>query len=343
MNIDKYLDVIGACRFCFMCRHLSANGLAMGRESDTPRSHALIADCIRMNKENLANADYAQLIYESDLSGANRTHCYGYHANADIKCYDEIGLQLALRKDFVESGNIPAKVKETAEILKQVDFKVEGSADVLYYLHPCVEKHTPAVADAFKALAPAAFATISGGDCGAALDILGFEADSKAIADAFLAAVKAANCKTLVIPHPGAYNFAKNNFEGNGFEILTTAEYLKANNIAPKKSGKVAFIDSDFLRNYQSVTAPRELLVAAGYDVEDFGTNPEESYACGEGAMVQILIAPAVAKALSERVAYFAKAYYKDATIVVAAPYTKFMLAQFAPELNVKTVEEALA
>lgn len=340
MNIDKYLDIISACRFCFMCRHLSANGLATGRECDTPRSHALIADLVRMDKANLANPDYIRTIYESDLSGANRRHCRGYHA--DTNCYDEIGLQLALRRDIVEAGLAPAEINAIAEQLKDVAFTVKGTADVLYYRHPCVDRHTPEAADAFARLAPNA-AVIEGGDCGTALDILGFAQDAQAVAAKFLAAVKAANCKTLVIPHPGAYHFAKQNFAGQGFDIITSADYLKG--LAPKaaKSGKVVFIDSDFLSNYESCNAPRELLAAAGYQVEDFGTNPEESYACGEGAMVQMLYAPTIAKALVERIARFAKAYYDGQTIVVAAPYTKAVISRFAPELKVITVEEAIA
>lgn len=338
MNIDKYLDIVSACRFCFMCRHLSTNGLATGRECDTPRGHALIADLVRMDKANLANADYVRAIYESDLSGACRRHCRGYHL--DTNCYDEIGLQLALRRDIVESGNAPADIVAIADMLKDVNFTVTGAADVLFYRHPCVDKHTPEVADAFAKLAGNT-ATIAGGDCGAALDILGFAADAKAAADKFLAAVKAAGCKTLVIPHPGAYHYAKQNFAGQGFDIVTTAEFLMGK--AGKKEGKLIFINSDFLGNYEQCDAPRQLLQAAGYDVEDFGTNPEESYACGEGAMVQMLVAPAIAKALVERVARYAKAYYEGQTLVVAAPYTKAVIAKFAPELKVITVEEAIA
>ena len=59
--------------------------------------------------------------------------------------------------------------------------------------------------------------------------------------------------------------------------------------------------------------------------------------------MVQMLYAPTIAKALVERVARFAKAYYDGQTIVVAAPYTKAVISRFAPELKVIPVEEAIA
>lgn len=77
MNIDSFAEVISACRFCFMCRHLSAVGQAGCREADTPRGRALIADTVRMHPEKISDADFVDAVYRSDLSGANRFHCDG--------------------------------------------------------------------------------------------------------------------------------------------------------------------------------------------------------------------------------------------------------------------------
>ena len=49
MQINQFPEVMSSCRFCFMCRHLSAVGQVSGRESDTPRGRALIADRVRMH------------------------------------------------------------------------------------------------------------------------------------------------------------------------------------------------------------------------------------------------------------------------------------------------------
>ena len=35
MHIENYLNVIDACRFCFMCRHLDPVGNVTFREADT--------------------------------------------------------------------------------------------------------------------------------------------------------------------------------------------------------------------------------------------------------------------------------------------------------------------
>ena len=72
MHIEKNLDVINACRFCFMCRHLDPVGNVTFREADTPRGRALICDRIRMDAANLSNADYIDTLYRSALSAANR-------------------------------------------------------------------------------------------------------------------------------------------------------------------------------------------------------------------------------------------------------------------------------
>ena len=72
MQINQFPEVMSSCRFCFMCRHLSAVGQVSGRESDTPRGRALIADRVRMHPEEIGNADFIEAIYRSDLSGANR-------------------------------------------------------------------------------------------------------------------------------------------------------------------------------------------------------------------------------------------------------------------------------
>ena len=68
MNIDNYLDAIKNCRFCFMCRHLSAIGNVTFTEADTPRVRAAMAYGITLYPENLANRDYIDTIYRSDLS-----------------------------------------------------------------------------------------------------------------------------------------------------------------------------------------------------------------------------------------------------------------------------------
>ena len=150
MYIDNFKEEMSNCRFCFMCRHLSPTGIVSGRESDTPRGRTLIADTIRMYPEKIAEADFADAIYRSDLSGASRCHCNGYH---DGKGYNEVGLQLALRRDFVEAGNVPAAVKAlAAELEASASWSVSKKADVLFFVDPSEAARPTAVAAVEKVL-----------------------------------------------------------------------------------------------------------------------------------------------------------------------------------------------
>ena len=316
MNINKHLDVINACRFCFMCRHLSTLANVSFKEADTPRGRALICDKIRMESSKLDNPDYIETIYESTLSAACRYHC--------VTHYDEAGLQLALRQDIVESGLAPANVKALAAELQNVDFKVEGSGEVLYYVDTYSDKSN----------APKDCKVISGGDTGKALEVLGFIKESKTVFSKFKSAVAESSCKTLVTSCPASYDMLKGKLD---IEVKHISEVLEAK----VTSGKVYYLDSDFLKNYCDLTAPRELLEKCGYELVPFGTNPEESYAVGEGAVVYDKLNPQLAEKLCKRIVELADDSQND-ILVTASPYAKQTLNKYAPKLTVLSLEEAM-
>lgn len=320
MNIDKYLDVISACRFCFMCRHLTTLGNVTFKEADTPRGRALMLDKVRMNKENLKNADYINSIYESTLSAACRFHCVSH--------YDETGLILAARQDIVEAGLAPEKVKDLAEELKKVEFKLEGTGDILYYKDIYSED-----ASAFSNCK-----VISGGDTGKALEVLGFVEESDAVFSKFKATAEASGCKILITSCPASYDMLKDKLDG--IEVLHSSEYLYEK-ARPKDSGKAYYLESDFLKNYNdNMPWPRKLLEKCGYELMPFGTNNEESYAIGEGAVVYDKLNPELAKKLCERI-HDLMDNPKEDILITASPYTKFTLKKYCPELTVLTIDEA--
>ena len=339
MNIDRFTEVIASCRFCFMCRHLSAVGQASCRESDTPRVRALIADSIRMHPEKLADADFIDTIYRSDLSGANRFHCDGYH---DGKGYDEIGLQLALRRDIVESGNAPEAVKKLADELEAgADWRVSGSGDVLYFVDPHTAE-TPAVAESFGKLAAKkgiAFRTITGGCIGKALGVLGFADRAEAVAKKFAEFVNKLGAKTLVVSNPAAYDALVNDFRGYGIaldvKVMHSSEFLAGLKLDYRRSGEaVSYLESDFLKNYaKNYPYPMELLKQIGVECKPFGTNEEESYTAGEGATVLPRLHPELVTMLTERVKELT-----EGPLVTASPYTRKTLGA-----DILTLEELAA
>ncbi len=326
MNILKYKEVINACRFCFMCRHLDTVGNVTFKEADTPRGRALICDKIRMNRANLENQDFIDTIYRSALSAACRRHC--------VSSYDEAGLVLAARRDIVEANLVPEKIKQLAKELAEAAFTVEGQGKILYYVDPYNENP-----EAFVKLAGKC-KIIAGGDTGKALEVLGFAAEAKAVFARFNAAVKASGCKIVVTSCPASYDMLKKNLKG--MTVQHSSEYLLASGFKSASAAKAYYLDSDFLKNYSdNMSAPRDLLKSLGYDLVPFGTNTEESYAAGEGGVVFDKINPELCARLCRRIYELAGDPRKD-VLIAASPYTRAVLHKYQPKLTVLSLEEAV-
>jgi Fe-S oxidoreductase len=326
MNVLKYKEVIHACRFCFMCRHLDTVGNVTFQEADTPRGRALILDKVRMDKENLKNPDFIDTIYKCALSASCRRHC--------VSSYDEAGLVLAARQDIVAAGFVPEKIKILAEELEKVEFKVEGQGDLLYYVDPYNKNP-----EAFVSLVGKC-KKIKGGDTGKALEVLGFAAEAKAVFAGFNAAIKASGCKKIVTSCPASYDMMKKNLKGA--EVLHSSEHLLAAGFKSVLTAKACYLESDFLKNYNdNMAAPRELLKSLGFELIPFGTNPEESYAVGEGGVIFDKINPELCERLCRRVYDLTDNPPKD-VLITASPYTKSVLKKYQPKLTVLSLEEAV-
>jgi len=319
MTIENCQDVINACRFCFMCRHLDPVGNVTFRESDTPRGRALIIDRIRMNRECMKDPDFIDALYRSALSAANRYHCVSH--------YDETGLVLAARREIVEAGLAPEKVSVLAKALGKADFTVKGKGDVLYY-------------GTFPALYPAC-KILSGKDPGKALEVLGFIKESKKVFAAFKKAVAGSKCKTLVVAEPSAFDFLKDKLAG--IKVVHSTDYLLAMPIKAGRARKAIYLDSDFLKNYDgNPSAPRELLKRCGYDLQPFGTNGEESYAVGEGAVVYDDLNPALCEKLCNRVFSLAGDPKKN-LFITSSLYVRDTLKKYRSTIEIVSIEEAVS
>ena len=97
----------------------------------------------------------------------------------------------------------------------------------------------------------------------------------------------------------------------------------------------------DFIRNYQGCACMDNLLAAVKAVNKPFGTNDEETYCCGEGAIVLDKLHPELVKKLAEYVAARADDPKKD-RFVVASAYVKKALTKYG-KLNVVTLEELAA
>ncbi len=333
MQLEQFDETIHACRFCFMCRHLSPVGNVSFRESDTPRGRALLLDQIRREPRRLSEPDYLDAVYRSELSAACRFHCVSH--------YDEAGLIFAARADAVEAGLAPEAVRALAKELQAGEFKVEGQGEAIFFSGLYGEKQ-PEIAAAFARLA-GPVRILRGGDCGQGLRALGFVREAVAQAQKLAATIKAAGAKTLIVADPASYFALRGDYAPAGIEVRLSAEYLLSRGLKRKSAGAAYYLVSDYLRNYcDNPTAPRELLSALGYELRPFGTNGEESYGVGEGSVVFDRLQPELTAKLCSRVRELADDPQHD-LLITASPYVRFALRKYEPTLKVISIEEAAA
>ncbi len=340
MNIDAYNESILNCRFCFMCRHLSAVGNVRHTEADTPRVRAAMLYGLRTGTNSFDDPDFVDALYRQDLSACCVRHCVNH--------FDENGLALAARADVVEAGKEPEAVRKLAAVyrrlLEKVEWKFEGKGNIAYLLDEttATDKDAPrAVEKLFKA-AKVSPVWIAGGPIGKVFKVLGYLPEAKAAAEKFAVSLKEAGVKTLVVSNPAAYDALVRDYADFGVKLPckvlhVTQWVLGAKLKFAKKPGAVYPLADDFLRNYDNLDAPEKLLKALKAETKPFGTNDEESYCCGEGAVVLDKLHPELVSSLAEYVAARADNPKTD-VIVVASVYVKRALGKAG--LKAVTLEE---
>ncbi len=328
------------CRFCFMCRHLSTIGQARSTEVDTPRVRAAMLYGLRTGTNSFDDTDFVDALYRQELSACCTHHCVNH--------YDENGLALAARADVVEAGKAPEKVRKLAKKYAKCAFTAKGEGELAYFLDAttAADKDVAAAVRKLFAAAKAKPVVIEGGSIGKALKVLGYLDDAKVAAESFAAFLADKGVKTLVVSNPAAFDALTQDYPAFGVKlpckVLCISSYLLQAKVAFRKSaGEVYYLADDFMRNYDGCECPEKLLKALKATNRPFGTNDEESYCCGEGAVVFDELNPALAKTLAEYVAERADNPKTDRIVVLSA-YTKKMLKKHG-KLNVVTMDELAA
>ena len=341
MHIDKYEEAMMNCRFCFMCRHLSTIGQVRCTEVDTPRIRAAMLYGLKTGTNSFDDSDFVDALYRQELSACCTHHCVNH--------YDENGLAIAARADVVEAGKAPEAVKKlAAKFAKTIGWKAAGKGDVAWFLDETTAEDAAVVAAAKKLFAAAKVApkVVTGGSIGKVFKVLGFLPEAKDAAEKFAAFLKAEGVKTLVVSNPAAFDALTKDYAEFGVKlpckVLCISNFLLQAKVKfAKKAGEVYYLADDFMRNYDGCECPEKLLKALGAANKPFGTNDEESYCCGEGAIVLDKLNLALVKALAEYVAERADDPKKDKIVVLSA-YTKKYLKKYG-KLNVVTMEELAA
>ena len=340
MHIDAFEEAIMNCRFCFMCRHLSTIGNVRCTEVDTPRVRAAMLYGLRTGTNSFDDEDFIDALYRCELSACCRRNC--------VNGYDENGLALAARADVVEAGKAPEKVQKLAKKYMRSAFTAKGKGDLAYFLDAttAADRDVVAAVERLFAAAKATPAVIEGGSIGKALKTLGYLPEAKAAAEAFAAFLATQGVKTLVVSNPAAYDALTRDYPAFGVKlpckVLCLSGYLLQAKVAFRKAvGEVYCLADDFMRNYDGCDCPERLLKALKAKNVPFGTNDEESYCCGEGAVVFDELNPKLARELAEYVAARAD-HPKTDRLVVLSAYTKKVLKKYG-KLNVVTMDELAA
>jgi len=341
MHIDKYEEAMMNCRFCFMCRHLSAIGQVRCTEVDTPRIRAAMLYGLKTGTNSFDDSDFVDALYRQDLSACCVHHCVNH--------YDENALALAARADVVEAGKAPEAVKKlAAKFVKSSGWKASGKGDVAWFLDDTTASDKAVVAATRKLFAAAKVSpkVITGGSIGKALKVLGYLPEAKAAAEKFAAFLKAEGVKTLVVSNPAALSALRQDYESFGVKlscgVVSVAGFVLGAKVKfSKAAGEVYPIAGDFMRNYLGCDCQERMLKALKAVCKPFGTNDEESYNCGEGAVVLDRLNPALVKSLAEYVAARADDPKKD-RLVVNSVYAKRALVKYG-KLNAVTIDELAA
>ena len=250
---------------------------------------------------------------------------------------------------FVEAGKAPVAVQKLAKKLAATSaWKTTGKGKVALFLDNTTASDKAEVAALQKLMKKAAgdYVTVTGGSIGKALKVLGYIKEAKDAAAKFADFLNGLGVDTVVCPNPAAFDALKNDYPAWGLklkaQVFCTAGFLVAKKVRfAKKPGALYYLADDFMRNYCGCECPEKLLKALKAEEKMFGTNDEESYNCGEGAIVLDKLNPALVKELAKYVAERADDPKKD-QIVTLGVYAKTQLVKYG-KLNVKTLNEIAA
>jgi Fe-S oxidoreductase len=138
---EKSKQIVDACRFCWMCRHICPVGNATGQERNTSRARALALSLVNREGAELT-PDIMDNIYECQMCGACTKECVtGWDPTYFTK---EVRLQAALEgktPDYInalvdkvlDNGNIFGATEISADLAKAID-KHTAKEDVILFL-----------------------------------------------------------------------------------------------------------------------------------------------------------------------------------------------------------------
>ncbi|MDR0310361.1 MAG: (Fe-S)-binding protein, partial [Acidobacteriota bacterium] len=159
MDRNEFEKIIKACRFCLMCRHLCTVGNITYAETNTPRGHALMIDCmgseaLEDTPENRKRA--AEIFFSCSYCGHCRNNCVSTYEHPDAIMMARAGVapddlpEKAKRlRALVEGhGGFYENPKQLAGNARYSGKADKPGADVLLYAGSFVRNEAQEIADA---------------------------------------------------------------------------------------------------------------------------------------------------------------------------------------------------
>lgn len=355
---EKSKQIVDACRFCWMCRHICPVGNATGQERNTSRARALALSLVNREGAELT-PDIMDNIYECQMCGACTKECVtGWDPTYFTK---EVRLQAALEgktPDYInalvdkvlDNGNIFGATEINADLAKAIA-KHAAKEDVVLFLGAEARYNVPEAAiNAIAVLEKAGvkFTVLADEPAsGYALDWLIGAADETKKQMADCAKVLGDYAKVVAFDPADAKAFIRE-YKEYGIELPAVATFtafvaglVKDGSIKVANTGKAVVFQDPYqlARDLEEVDEPRAI-VAACAELNEMLLNKKDTMWAGGSfmAVYNPLVSDLVAK---ER---WMNAINVGADTIVTASVSEYAaLKKVAPEgKKVVAIEELI-
>lgn len=355
---QKSKEIIDACRFCWMCRHVCPIGNATGQERNTSRARALTLSLVERGAVKLS--DVIDNVYECALCGGCTNNCMtGWDP---VKFTKEVRLEAMLNGEapeyinklvdnIEETGNAYGITETAPEIAKLIS-ALPTVSDTLLYLGTDVRcKAAGCAVDAAAVLTKAGvdFTVLKDEpDSGAALDFLVGEAEETRVT-AKKCAEALAKFKKVIVLDPADAKLMKHEYKewdiAPDAEIVTFTAFvsgliadgtLKVKKLAVPAAYQDAFA---LVRDLDEVEEPRVIMNACT-ELREMLLNRKELIWGGNTLMSEYL--PDVMKLVSKN-RWLNAEHVGAKLLVVASPSEYAALAAVKPEdMEIMSVPELI-
>ncbi len=306
MEISKNFDILKACRFCPMCRHVCSSGNISNIESDFPRGRAMILHGIYKGSSKY-DKDLVDALYNCFLCGCCWDSCESHYDLPKLiksSRIDMVAMGMApqeakdIKKSMVDYGN-PYEVKDAKAF--DVKNKYKDSAKTLYYMGFDINYFDHEIAKAalkvFEHSAIDYTLMKNELDCGKVFSLLGFIKESKAAAQELYDAIKKIGCTQIIVSDPLAYDCLKNDFKEFGLDLSPDIKVMHFSEFAAENLDKmslkkqkepVSLVDSEYLGKFNHILEPPRKVIKniAGDGFIELMDNIEMQLASGEAAFI---------------------------------------------------------